>query len=337
MRTAAQTTISTCALADFHRDKTAFAQKLGRAFQELGFVCLTDHGVPDETIEDNFRACKAFFALPEEIKMKYHDPDRVRARGYTPATEYRARDSKQFWHLGRELPEGHTRYGDIMPRNFDVGEIVDFNRRGMALFDALDRAGRVVLSALALFLGQDEEHFADRVDLGNSVLRTVYYPPIDDLDALPLRAAPHEDVNLITLLVGSGEPGLEALTRDGEWVPIDTAPGTIVCNIGEMMQRYSNNVLRSTTHRVVSPRGEARLKPRYCSPYFLHPNPDMTLAPLATCVTAERPNAYPNPISAHDYMQARHPDGRYDRLPGGVNDGAKAGPSPQGLSDQART
>jgi isopenicillin N synthase-like dioxygenase len=341
VRSTSQTTISTFALGDFYRDKNAFAQKLGQAFQELGFVCLTDHGVPDKTIEDNFQACRAFFALPEETKRRYYDPNRVRARGYTPATDYRAGDSKQFWHFGRELPEGHTKYRDIMPDNFNVSEIVDFNKRGMALFDALDRAGGVVLSALAVFLGQDEKHFADKINFGNSVLRTVYYPPLDDLDPLPLRAAPHEDVNLITLLVGSGDPGLEALTRDGEWIPIETIPGTIVCNIGEMLQRYSNNLLRSTTHRVVNPSGKERLKPRYSSPYFLHPNPDMMLTPLATCITAERPNAYPNPISSHDYMHARHPDGRYDRVPGGAHDAVQAAsitrPSPQGLSDHTRT
>lgn len=319
-------TISTLVLGDFYRDEDDFARRLGEAFQEFGFVYLTDHGVPEKTIEDNFQACRAFFALPDEIKRKYRDSDRVRARGYTPASDYKARDVKEFWHFGRELPAGHTKYREVMPDNFDVPELPELKTRGGALYDALDKAGGAVLSALALFLGQDKDHFRDKVNFGNSVLRTVYYPPIEARDVLPLRAGAHEDVDLITLLVGYGEAGLEALAPDGTWIPIDTVPGTMVCNIGEMLQRYSNNVLPSTTHRVANPAGSSRQKPRYCTPYFLHPNPDMMLAPLDTCISAERPNAYPNAITAHDYMQLRHPDGRYDRAS-----------APEGLADQTRT
>lgn len=324
------TTISPHALGDFHKDKRAFAQRLGEAFQEIGFVYLTDHGVPAKTIEDNFQACKSFFALPEAAKRKYYDPDPVHARGYAPAKDYRPGDLKEFWHFVRDLPPDNTQYRDVMPGNFKVSEVAELNTRGKALFDALDEVGGIVLSALAIFLGQDEDHFADKVNFGNSVLRTTYYPPVDGVGTVPpFRATAHEDVDLITLLVGSGEPGLEALTSDGKWITVETLPGVIVCNIGEMMQRYTNNRLRSTTHRVANPTGATKQKSRYCSPYFLHPNADMMLGPLATCITPERPNAYPQSISAYEYTHARHPGGRYVREP--------SDSSTKGLSDQTGT
>ena len=161
-----------------------------------------------------------------------------------------------------------------------------------------------VLAALALYLGEAEDFFAKRTDMGDSKLRLLHYPPIDDLDTPALRSGAHEDINLITLLVGSGEPGLEVLARDGSWIAVDTIPGTIICNIGDMLQRYTNDVLPSTTHRVVNPVGEGRLVPRYSSPYFLHLNADVVIEALPSCVTRDRPTRYP-PITAHDYLMER--------------------------------
>jgi isopenicillin N synthase-like dioxygenase len=301
--------IPSLSLAEFEYDKRGFAERLGTAYQEYGFVGLTNHGVPDTTIAECYTASKTFFAQTTAIKMQYDASGVGGARGYTGfgvegAKDQALGDLKEFWHFGRDLPAGHP-YRTTMPDNKIVTELPDFNARGMALYHALEKAGHTVLAALALYLGEDEGFFTERSAMGNSVLRIIHYPPITDLEPPAVRAGAHEDINLITLLVGSGEPGLEVLARDGEWVPIDTIPGTIVCNIGDMLQRFTNDVLPSTTHRVVNPTGSGRLQPRYSMPFFQHLNPDVVIEPLASCVTPTRPSRYPHPITANDYLTVR--------------------------------
>ncbi|MGE3770643.1 MAG: isopenicillin N synthase family dioxygenase [Bdellovibrionales bacterium] len=301
--------IPTFDLSEFYKDKEGFAQRLGTAYQEFGFVGLTNHGVPDDIIKANYDACKAFFAQPEDIKKRYYNPEGMGQRGYTPfgvegAKDRALGDLKEFWHTGRDLP-ADSPYRAIMADNYNVAEVANFDKATRALFASLEGAGDIVLRALAIYLKQPEDFFAAKTNCGNSILRTIHYPPIDDLETPALRAGAHEDINLITLLVGSGEPGLEVQARDGEWIPIDTIPGTIVCNIGDMLQRFTNNVLPSTTHRVVNPTGEGRRIARYSSPFFLHLNPDVVISTLPSCITADRPNAYPEPIRANDYLLER--------------------------------
>jgi len=296
------------ALSAFHDDKLGFAQALGAAFRAFGFVGLTAHGVPDAVIAANYATTKAFFALPEAVKRDYYDPAGGGQGGYTPfgiegAKDQRIGDLKEFWHTGRSLPPGHPLRA-FMAETPEVAEVPGFNANARALFAALDLGGQTVLAALALYLGEAEDFFAQRTDMGDSKLRLLHYPPIDDLDTPALRSGAHEDINLITLLVGSGEPGLEVLARDGSWIPVDTIPGTIICNIGDMLQRYTNDVLPSTTHRVVNPIGEGRRVPRYSSPYFLHLNSDVLIEALPSCVTPDRPARYP-PITAHAYLMER--------------------------------
>jgi isopenicillin N synthase-like dioxygenase len=320
--TGSRPTIPTLDLADFQRDRPAFVEKLGAAFKEFGFVGLKNHGVPDQVIGEAYDAFRRFFALPASTKEKYRLPGSGGARGYTAFGVEGAKDSalgdlKEFWHFGRDLPPAaRERYGDVMLGNVQVAEIPDFNAKGMRLYDALDAAGAVVLRGVALYLGLAEDFFRERVRYGNSILRPIHYPPIADLDTPAVRAGAHEDINLITLLVGSGEPGLEILNRKGEWIGVDTIPGTIVCNIGDMLQRITNHVLPSTTHRVVNPTGPGRRIPRYSTPFFLHPNPDVMLDVLPGCVTADNPSRYPKPILSQDYLVQRlYEIGLIDKLP----------------------
>lgn len=300
--------IPSFSLHDYHADKPAFARALGAAFREFGFVALTDHGVPDDVIAANYATTKAFFALPEDVKRRYYDPAVGGQTGYTPfgiegAKDRAIGDLKEFWHTGPDLPAGHP-LAALMLETPEVAEVPGFNANARALFAALDAAGQTVLAALALDLGEAEDYFAHRTDMGDSKLRLLHYPPIDDLDTPALRSGAHEDINLITLLVGSGEAGLEVKARDGSWIAVDTIPGTIICNIGDMLQRYTNDVLPSTTHRVVNPTGAGRLVPRYSSPYFLHLNADVVIEALPSCVTPDRPARYP-PITARDYLMER--------------------------------
>jgi len=231
------------------------------------------------------------------------------ARGYTPFKVETAKDSKlpdlkEFWHVGREIPRD-SKFADVMPPNLWPEEVPEFKRYGYGLFEALDQLGTRVLRALALHIGLPENYFEDKTDQGNSILRPIHYPPITEDNVPNVRAGAHEDINFITLLVGASAAGLEVQSHDGEWVPFTSDADTIVVNIGDMLQRLTNHVYPSTIHRVVNPPGELARQPRYSVPFFLHPNPDFLIDVLPSCITPENPSRYPEPITAHGFLEER--------------------------------
>ena len=291
------------------QDRQAFVDELGAAYREWGFAGIRNHGIDQSLIDGSYEVFKAFFALPEETKKRYHVAGGGGARGYTPFGVETAKgakyfDLKEFWHIGREIPDD-SKYRDAMPPNLWPAEVEGFQAKGYALYQALDELGTQVLSALALHIGLPEHWFADKTDFGNSILRPIHYPPITADDIPNVRAGAHEDINFITLLVGASAEGLEVLTREGEWLPITTEGDAIVVNIGDMLQRLSNHVYPSTTHRVVNPPNENARKPRYSVPFFLHPNPDVMLDPLDSCITPDNPRRYDTSISSHEYLLQR--------------------------------
>lgn len=292
-------------------ERSAFVRELNTAYREFGFVGITRHEIPEALIADAYRAVKAFFALPIETKAKYEVPGSGGARGYTRFGVEHAKDSpavdlKEFWHVGREHVPGAAWTRDIPP-NLWPTEVERFREATWALYQALESLGNRVLRAVALGLGLDESYFADKTDHGNSILRPIHYPPlVQGLgDPESVRSGQHEDINLITLLIGSGEPGLQVLSLKGEWIPVTTIPETIVVNVGDMLQRLTNNVLRSTTHRVVNPPSPFAEVPRYSIPFFLHPNSEFLIKSLDGCVTADNPEHYPEPITANEYLTQR--------------------------------
>jgi len=306
-------TIATLDFRRLHNDRDNFVRELGAGYAEFGFVAITHHGVSAELIDAAYATFERFFALPTEVKQRYHLKGMGGARGYTGFGIETAKDSKfpdlkEFWHVGRNLPPGH-RYSDVMPPNLWPTEIADFEKVSYGLFAALDQLGRQMLMAIALYLQLPENFFEDKVELGNSILRPIHYPPISADNSSSVRAGQHEDINFITLLIGSSAEGLQLLRRDGSWLPVTTPKGAagdvIVVNIGDMLQRLTNHVLPSTTHRVINPEGEKRRQPRYSIPFFLHPNPDYLIETLPSCITTERPNRYPTPITAHEYLMER--------------------------------
>ena len=308
MATITADNIASVSLKDADRDPDAFAQKLGRSFEEYGFAIIADHGIPDELIHRAEVKAKAFFALPEEVKRKYLIPGGGGARGYTPfgietAKGHKAHDLKEFWHVGRDLPPGH-KFRDHMPDNLWPSEVHDFRTTFTELFATFDAAGLKVLKAIARYLKIDEDYFEDAVRDGNSVLRALHYPPQNESTGEHIRAGAHEDINAITLLLGAEEAGLELLTRDGRWIPVSPKPGELVINIGDMLQRLTNGKLRSTTHRVVNPTPDRASKARYSMPFFLHFRSDFLIDPLKETIAAgEKPKWAP--ITANDYLQER--------------------------------
>jgi isopenicillin N synthase-like dioxygenase len=286
-----------------------FARDISAAYEEYGFVIIQNHGIDKRVIDQCLDCFRTFFALPVEQKKRFQLPGGGGARGYTPfgietAKDSKHHDLKEFWHVGRELPPGH-RYARDMAPNIWVDDIPGFRESTLSLYESFDALGRRLLAPIAHTLGLPKDYFDDKVNLGNSVLRVIHYPPMPPEPTPSVRAGAHEDINVITLLLGAEEPGLEVLSKKGKWLPINPPPGSLVCNVGDMLQRLTNRRLRSTTHRVTNPPRDRASNARYSLPFFLHFNPDFLIETLPQCVDAQHPNQFPVPITAHDFLQER--------------------------------
>lgn len=295
-------------MRDRRADPHGFARAMGESYARTGFAIVRDHGLDGAMIARALDATKHFFALPETVKRRYHVQGGAGQRGYVPFGMEAAKgaaqvDLKEFWHVGRELPEGH-RYRPYMPHNLWPAETPAFRADVYALYYALDALGQELLVSIAQFLNLPERYFGDATRDGNSVLRLLHYPPTPPQPE-GVRAEAHEDINTITLLLGAEEAGLQLLTREGEWLDVNPPEGAIVVNIGDMLQRLTNDMLRSTTHRVVNPAPARAHLPRYSIPFFLHFAPDFLIETLPSCVTADHPNRYPEPITAQDFLYQR--------------------------------
>lgn len=290
-------------LSHVDEDMPAAAEALGDAFARTGFAVVSDHGIAPAVIKRALGASKALFALPEPAKAVYVVPGGGGQRGMTPfgietAKGALAKDLKEFWHVGRELPAGHD-FADVMPANVWPREWPDFRPAALELYDALEVTGLKILKAMAVHLGLAPDFFVDPVRDGNSILRLLHYPPLRGGEGASIRAGAHEDINVITLLLGAEEAGLQLLDRQGLWRDIAAPEGTLVCNIGDMLQRLSGGRLPSTTHRVVNPAPERASVARYSMPFFLHFRSDYLVETMPG-----GPQHWP-PISAQDYLAER--------------------------------
>ena len=302
--------MSDIAVISIARPLEDVADELGRSFEEYGFAVIRDHGIPQDLIDRAEAQAKRFFALPDDVKNAYHVPGGGGARGYTPFGTEKAKDAnvhdlKEFWHVGRDLPSGHA-LSEYMPDNVWPDEVDGFRATFSELYSAFEEAGARVLEAIALHLGLERDFFVPTVKDGNSVMRLLRYPPLVGEEAEgAIRAAAHGDINTITLLLGAEEAGLELLTKQDEWLAIDPPEGALVVNVGDMLDRLTNGKLRSTTHRVVNPTGEAAYRARYSMPFFLHFRPDYMIETLPSCVDPQHPDDHPKPISSHEYLMQR--------------------------------
>lgn len=280
-----------------------FVEDFGRAYRQWGFAGISNHGIDTDLIKNALRAAEQFFVLPVEQKKKYAQSTSS-ARGYTPFGVEKAKDAshtdlKEFYHVGREIDGVAHLTANLWP-----AQLPEFQATFGTIFNSLDALAHKILRVVALTLSLPADYFDSKVNHGDTILRVLHYPPIQDQEIPNLRAAEHEDINLITLLAGSEQAGLEVLSRTGEWVPISMIPGTIICNVGDMLQRLSNAQLPSTTHRVVNPEGDQARISRYSIPFFMHPNPDMSLAVLPQCIDDNHPSLF-TPTTAGDYLQQR--------------------------------
>jgi isopenicillin N synthase-like dioxygenase len=288
--------------------KQQFVQQLGRAYEEVGFVAVKNHGIPDQLIGDLYKYVEEFFSLPTETKLKYEKPELAGQRGYTSfgrehAKGSEAPDLKEFFQFGQTVEDSDPVKNEY-PDNITVKEVEPFTPTLLSAYKGFEKSGRALLKAIALYLGLDENYFEQYVHNGNSILRAIHYPPIRTEPKSAIRAEQHEDINLITLLVGASADGLEILSKQNEWVPVTSLPEQIVVNVGDMLQRLTNNKLKSTTHRVVNPPREKWGSSRYSIPFFLHPKAKMSLACLESCIDADHPKAYED-ATAGEYLDER--------------------------------
>jgi isopenicillin N synthase-like dioxygenase len=299
-------------LADFihgtPEQKANFVQSLGDAYETIGFVAVRNHLIDQQTTQELYDQVQNFFALSSDIKKKYEIEGLAGQRGYTSfgrehAKGSNAGDLKEFWHFGQEVI-GDDPIKSEYPENIAVAELPKFNEVGLKAYKDLENTGRYMLRALAIFLGLEEHYFDAKIHHGNSILRPIHYPPITSEPQSAVRAGQHEDINLITLLIGASADGLEVLNKQNEWVAVTALPDHIVVNVGDMLQRHTNGRLKSTTHRVVNPPKEKWSQPRYSIPFFLHPRSEMRLDCLESCIPAGT-KALWQPISAGEFLDER--------------------------------
>ncbi|MBX7051608.1 MAG: isopenicillin N synthase family oxygenase [Flavobacteriales bacterium] len=288
--------------------KQKFVADLGKAYEDIGFVAVKNHLIDEHTVDTLYKEVKAFYDLPDDIKKKYEDPVIAGQRGYTSfgrehAKGSNAGDLKEFWHFGQEV-EGDDPIKSEYPKNIYVDELPEFNRVGLKAYRDLELTGKYMLRAIAIYLGLDEFYFDDKIKNGNSILRPIHYPPITSEPKSAVRAGQHEDINLITLLIGASADGLEVLNKKNEWVAVTALPDHIVVNVGDMLQRHTNGKLKSTTHRVVNPPREKWGTSRYSIPFFLHPRSSMKLDCLPSCVPAGEKAKW-EPITAGEFLDER--------------------------------
>ncbi|MCX6182228.1 MAG: isopenicillin N synthase family oxygenase [Bacteroidetes bacterium] len=289
------------------QSKKQFAQAIGEAYHNIGFIAVKNHGFSEDLQDNLYKSIKEFFALPQNIKEQYDGTKTHGQRGYTGKMREHAAgrkigDLKEFYHIGRSIPNHESSHyqENILPK-----ETPDFGAYTLQTYEQLEKVGRTLLKAMAIYLEQDENYFENKVDKGISILRPIHYYPLTQEESVSgaVRAAEHGDINLITILMGASAEGLEVKRQDGKWIPITAVPEQLVVNVGDMLERLTNGKLRSTHHRVVNPPSAKAGMPRYSIPFFMHGNPDMSLKVLDSCVDANHPKKFEDATVEEFLMQ----------------------------------
>jgi len=295
-------------LSDDLQKKSLFVSTIGSAFQEIGFCAVRGHFLDDQLVKRLYDQIKLFFDLPTDIKKKYEHPEFSGQRGYVSFGKESAKgskhgDLKEYWHFGQYVSENESHKYNYFP-NIKVDELPEFNIVGEEVYKTLEKTAKYVLRALALYLKIDENYFDNYIHNGNSILRPIHYPPIMEDPKEAVRAAAHGDINLITLLMGAHGKGLQVQKTNGDWIDAVASKDELMINIGDMLSRHTNNVLKSTVHRVVNPDRELLKKSRYSIPFFMHPVSEMKLNVLESTICDEFPKAYDD-ITAGEFLEER--------------------------------
>ena len=280
-----------------------FSNEIGTSFNQTGFAIIKNHGLTTETTKSLYKTMISFFDLDDEKKIKYYFPELYGQRGYVIKGQEHAKgsskgDLKEFFHIGNPVISS--------PKNVWPVEVDNFEQVGSNAFLTLENIGLTILEALAIYLDLNQEYFSDKVKGGESIMRSIHYYPLksDDISEGAVRAAAHGDINLITLLMGASADGLEILTKENKWIPIRSEPDQLVINVGDMLERLTNNKLMSTIHRVVNPSKEKLNTSRYSIPFFMHPKPEMDLSCLENCIDKNNPKSFED-TTAGQFLEER--------------------------------
>jgi isopenicillin N synthase-like dioxygenase len=245
-----------------------------------------------------FAASRAFFAQPVADKQALSIRHSSHNRGYGDLREEKldpkgSEDCKEAFNIGLELPKGHpeeeTRGRNLWP------PMAGWRALMLDYFDQCWDLGRLLHRGFSLDLGIEELYFEDKLDAPQAVLRLLRYPPDQAAASGTLGAGEHTDYGNITILADDGVPGLQLRDRTGTWIDAPIPPGAFVCNIGDCLMRWTNDIYVSTPHRVRVPSRQ-----RTSIAFFLDPNPDALVVPIAASGTAKYP-----PVTAFDYVQGR--------------------------------
>ena len=286
-------------------ERTRFVDNLFAGIKDYGFIILTDHNVEQNIIDKSYGAVNDFFSLEEGVKKKYVSSAGGGQRGYTPFGLEHAKDNphmdlKEFFHVGREVGDAHP-FANFYSDNIWPSEVNNFRNNLETLYKSLDETSIYLLDALGIALDVPQSYFREMVDTGNSILRAIHYPPVGEAPpAGSIRAAAHGDINLITILMGATASGLQLLDRDDNWLDVDTKPGQLVIDSGDMMSRITNEIIPATIHRVINP-SESK-EARFSMPFFVHPNPKAILECIPSCIGE---GAKFPPVNAHDALLER--------------------------------
>ena len=295
-------------LSDDLQKKSLFVDTIGSAFQEIGFCAVRGHFLDDQLVKKLYDQIKLFFDLPTDIKKKYEHPEFSGQRGYVSFGKESAKgskhgDLKEYWHFGQYVSENESHKYNYFP-NIKVDELPEFNIVGEEVYKTLEKTAKYVLRALALYLKIDENYFDNYIHNGNSILRPIHYPPIMEDPKEAVRASAHGDINLITLLMGAHGKGLQVQKTNGDWIDAVASKDELMINIGDMLSRHTNNVLKSTVHRVVNPDNSKLNTSRYSIPFFMHPKPHMDLSCLEGCVDKDNPKSFDD-TTAGEFLEER--------------------------------
>ncbi len=289
-------------------EREDFINGVGDALRDVGFLAIEDHGVDAALIARAYSLIEEFFTLPTATKAKYEKPELLGQRGFVSygrehAKGASAADLKEFWQVGRELKPGEQSSspygGNIWP-----SQLPDFQPTMVEFYNSLENCASTLVSALSLYIGESDDFLPGLMQQGDTSLRLIHYPPVaEDADPASIRAAAHEDINMITLLCESTAPGLQLIERDGTWRSVTAQDGQIIADSGDMLQNLTNGYLRSTTHRVVNP--DNSRERRFSMPYFVHPRSDARLDPRPNCVERTGGEQKYKTISAGQYLSER--------------------------------
>ena len=275
-------------------------KELCAGLKDVGFIVLKNHPIDSSLIKKAYDEVEKFFLKDKAYKESFKNKEILQS-GYIPFGIEKAKDSdkydlKEFWQVVNDFNNPNAPVKNVWTDN------EEYNNTLKSLYHEMYKLSEVLLGALGEGIQMDKSYLQEITANMNSVLRIIHYPPLKEEEAKKghVRASAHEDINLITIMPGASETGLEILDKDGKWLAIEANYNYLIVDSGDMLSRITNDIYSATTHRVVNPSDSN--KRRFSMPFFCHPNPEATLRCVESC--KQDGEKYP-PINANELLNKR--------------------------------